>query len=944
MIDTAFPRQWIRLLFGFLMIFVFPSYGWGQAITVTRDYPRLIPPGESMEVVLSVQIHVTPSPYSLLIREAIPDGWRFVSVSQNHFVLDQETGELTGIISHPDGLSPATITYILSPSVPVTEPPVFAGTFLYLDEVEQPVYGSIVTLIPTPTPTFTYTVTPTHTMTNTPTNTFTPTQSPSNTPTFTSTYTPIPPTNTPTPTPTEGPTSTPLPTIVVSKVSLSKLGVIPLNQRPEGFLSADFDNDGLDDLATMLRSTNEIVILKTTGDIHHPIIKTTTTLGENVETEFLSHGDFNGDGNQDLCVVSYLDETLLVALGNGDGTFRRPIATDVPFHVIAPERHQPLICMDTDADGNDEIYVVVETRGLFNQIRKYELTDDATRLVGEEVILRNVAATTIQMIDMQHLDGETPPALILVSLDSNPAHPSSVIFCRRQSPTEFQNIAEFSLWQDDIGDRATAFKTGDANADAFADFVTLSFSNHAKLYTAFDQQTITAIPIGDVDFTQTGSRGAILEDVTISDFDLDGLPDLIYVSRETGAEGNIFALITVVRGKQLNAWEEALTFRTDFPAKIFSWMRLEAVDFNRDGLPDLAFLESSSAEVILLLNTSDPPATPTPVLPPPTSTPTPSPTPIAVDWQRLADNKLPVSDFTDVSSLTVGEAPTDNAFPGATDGIGLVVNLKPGEGNLLMLAEAMETGQRLIELSVSARCSSNQVQLGLVAIADPIDGSLGYVNPKSGEIPVDRWGTLRLVYDAPTTHIHPALQIVLPREATDESVTVYFDNLQIKPFEETETDRIEPAVDSTFNAINDAAVLNPNQFLPPGAIPGTVSLTAGMNGQGVRLGLEADQLAAHVVLYSAIPPQAGVLQGEVMMKRASGEGGMTAVGLIDEDQSVIYFLRDNHIPSDGFRKIKIAGNFESIAPGFPPVLVIQYGGPNVSGSIIIDEAGMEQKR
>ncbi len=959
------------------------SQVFGQELKATRMY-TFDPAGSSIHVQIEIDVIAAPPPASFIITETIPDGWDFVSASPEFSMADPATCEMKWLLADQNGLSSVVICYVLLMPVSASEPPPFNGTFLYLDAAEQPILRTITTLHPTPTP-----VPPTNTPTDTPippTDTSTPVP-PTNTatytpvpptdtstpvpPTNTATYTPVPPTDTSTPVPpTNTVTYTPVPPtpvpptpipptpvpptpvpptpvpptptpFIISKVSIAKIGEIEFSDEPRGLISADFDNDSLKDLVTTLPFSQEIVLMKTTGSLNTPIIQSTMPIGEQLETEFLAHGDFDGDGNRDLCIVSYIDETLAVLLGNGEGEFASPIVVTVPNHVITDRRQQPVVCSDTDQDGKDEIFAVIEERGQFNQIRKYHLPDNSETLTEEEIQLNGITVETIQMIDIQPLFDNTGPVMILTTLDRNPENPSSVLFCRQTSSTEFEKIEGFSLWKQDIGDYATAFQSGEANQDGITDFVILSFIRHAKLYTAFNAQSIEEVQIGDVDFSQIKAQGAILEDVAIADFDLDGLPDLIYVSRETGSEGEIFALITIVSGDELNSWEKAVSFRTSFPTTTFSWIRLESIDFNLDGLQDLAFLENTSQNLILLLNTSVPPSTPTPAIPTQNPTPTPTPTPpmISVDLQFLSENKLPVSELENLSSLSTGAVPMDNTFPNATDGEGLIVELRPGEGNLLLLNEPIATGEQMVELSVSVRCTSNQVQLGLAALSEPYDGSRGYVNPSGSEIPVDRWGRLRLLYDSPSTSIRPALQIVLPNEATEEPVTVYIDNLLVESFEASETTPITIAVDSTFDSISDISTLNPNLFLSPDENLGTVDLSQGLHGQGVQLGLLLDQLAARIVLFSD-NQQTGLLEGSVMVKKESGSGGMMAIGLIDEDQSVVYFLSDSYLSTDDYRTLSIGGNFESINPAFLPVLVVQYGGPHVAGSVLIDDAGL----
>lgn len=325
----------------------------------------------------------------------------------------------------------------------------------------------------------------------------------------------------------------------------------------------------------------------------------------------------------------------------------------------------------------------------------------------------------------------------------------------------------------------------------------------------------------------------------------------------------------------------------------------------------------------------------------PTATPTATPVPYVVDLPGIAEFPNPVADFNLITSLDFGQVPTDNAYDGATDGNGMIVSLRAGQGVFMMLQEPVDIEQKLVEISAAFRCTSNLVQLGLVALAYQVDGSLGYVNPMHSEVPVNRWGKLRLVYDSPTMQILPALQIVIPPEAPDELAKVYIDNLQVSSFLTPDGPSLEMETDNTFDTIDESLTgLNPNVYLPSGGVPGTVLLTDGKEGKGIRLQLEPNQLAAHVGLFSKAPEMPILVHGRVYVKRENTQQGMIAFVITDGEQSAGYFLQNSHLPLGYFIPIRLGGNFEIGGKSVPPIGVIQFGGPGVNGSIVIDDLEM----
>ena len=326
----------------------------------------------------------------------------------------------------------------------------------------------------------------------------------------------------------------------------------------------------------------------------------------------------------------------------------------------------------------------------------------------------------------------------------------------------------------------------------------------------------------------------------------------------------------------------------------------------------------------------------------PTPMPTPTATPISEDLLLLNMGVFPVEGFDPPTGFDYGAVPSDNSFPGATDGKGMLVSLDRGQGGLCIENAPIPVEKGLVELSVSVRATTNKVQLALVAFASPVDGSLGYVNPVNTEVPVNKWGQMRLVYDSPTEAIIPGLQFVLPQDAPVSSGTVYLDNLNIKPCLIDMTIPVEMQVDGSFDAITPMLLgLNKNSFLPTGEIPGTVSLADGIRGQGVRLELAPQQLAAHVALFSIAPKMPVMLHGSVQVKRESGDDGTLAFVITDGDQSLGYFLKTGHLPLGEWKQIQLAGNFEVGGKQIPPVAVVQLGGPNTTGSVVIDDLELD---
>ncbi len=91
---------------------------------------------------------------------------------------------------------------------------------------------------------------------------------------------------------------------------------------PDSIVAADFNGDGIADIALTSAAQNLVTILLGNGDgtfRSSPNLNTTST-PQSVATE-----DFDGDGIADLAVTN--TGSVLVFLGNGDGTFKSPTST-----------------------------------------------------------------------------------------------------------------------------------------------------------------------------------------------------------------------------------------------------------------------------------------------------------------------------------------------------------------------------------------------------------------------------------------------------------------------------------------------------------------------------------------------------------------------------------------------------------------------------------------
>ncbi len=205
-------------------------------------------------------------------------------------------------------------------------------------------------------------------------------------------------------------------------------------------------------------------------------------------------------------------------------------------------------------------------------------------------------------------------------------------------------------------------------------------------------------------------------------------------------------------------------------------------------------------------NTPQPiPPTQPPVPVPPTATNTPTPTVQVVlptntpastggdltplftsdfDGPMLGNEQfaaqLPFAGAFNMASFSIGSIPADNAFPGATNGRGLTVVVKPGDAALFMGPYLTLDGNTPALLRVNVRSSGSGAQVALAVLDGAFDGSVATNQPADSGIFAQAYKRMLLLYKSKSNTMIPLLQVSASASAT-APVTVYFDNFELIP-------------------------------------------------------------------------------------------------------------------------------------------------------------------
>jgi uncharacterized protein (TIGR03437 family) len=345
---------------------------------------------------------------------------------------------------------------------------------------------------------------------------------------------------------------------------------------PRNVVIADFNNDGNLDIANYQSSTPiqnfrtaiEIQLGNGKGDF---AVSGTLKLGY-IPSFFngnsLGSGDFNGDGNIDLCFTD--SGKFKVWLGTGKGTFgdpkEYPLAADSqpPFPFSTPS----LVISDVNSDGRSD--VIFTASSISGTPSLYVLLAAADGSFSVPKITPAVTATTLYA--NADFNGDGKPDLIGATQGTN-----SLLILLNEGSGKFSAPV-------DIGITLGSFTIADFNGDQHPDLIVSNSSTQTT--SVFFNNGSGGFSTSKLIFNRLVSVGSA------GDFNKDGKQDFVYT--QNPGNQNFSGNTGVCFGDGTGNFSPVTSYMVGVsPSVPF------AADFNKDGLLDLFFIDNAGFDVVL---------------------------------------------------------------------------------------------------------------------------------------------------------------------------------------------------------------------------------------------------------------------------------------------------------------------------------------------------------
>ena len=371
--------------------------------------------------------------------------------------------------------------------------------------------------------------------------------------------------------------------ILLLQVAACLAGTLPIQFAPPathatagtsaGAVAADFNGDGNPDLAAAVSGSVQVLVGNGDGTfqpaVSYPAASSMSTV--------MRAADFNGDGRPDLALIRSTSSLVSVLLNNGDGTFQAKVD-----YAIGGDVPMALVTADLNGDGRIDLAIANEGNSFacIPEVSCPPPPPDYLNSANVTVLMGN-GDGTFQPATANTINGRAEGLAVLdASGDGLPDLAAVNSTQMRVSLLYGLGNGQFqsALGSVTYSSQSTGtLRAADLNRDGIADLFMSDSNGQAAIYLGSGNGQYQAPR-----YASAGTRSEAY------DLDGDGIPDLI------GTWNGYFnVMLGVGDGSFLPA--EMYTIGGNLTGAAVA-------DFDRDGLPDLAFANSTASGVTVLLN------------------------------------------------------------------------------------------------------------------------------------------------------------------------------------------------------------------------------------------------------------------------------------------------------------------------------------------------------